>query len=172
MEVILRDILEFTYQLNYDEIYEAFFLLSMKWSRKIRKILTIILKLIAICFLAFFAFNRNRIYSFFLAVVDIFLLSYLVYMPALKARRGAKKVCSRKGTYRIKLTKQGQIISGNERISIAGDANARAIETPASYVIRPDGQHTFCIPKRIMNVQEQKETEAILRNACKYRTEL
>ncbi|MDO4601904.1 MAG: hypothetical protein Q4B37_06505 [Eubacteriales bacterium] len=168
----MRNTLEFTYQLNYDEIYEAFFLLSMKWNRKIRKILTIILTLIAICFLTFFAFNRNRIYSFFLAVVDIFLLSYLIYMPALKARRGAKKVCSRKGTYRIKLTKQGQLISNNERIAIAGDANARVIETPASYVIRPDSQHTFCIPKRIMSLQEQKETEAILRSACRYRTEL
>lgn len=168
----MKDTLNFTYQLNYDEIYEAFFLLSMKWSKKTRKILTIILTLIAICFLVLFAFNRNRIYSFFFAVVDIFLLSYLVYIPDLKARRGAKKVCSQKGTYRVKLTEQGQVISGNERIDIAGDTNARAIETASSYIIRPDGQHTFCIPKRIMSIQEKKETEAILRKSCKYRTEL
>lgn len=168
----MKDTLNFTYQLNYDEIYEAFFLLSMKWSKKTRKILTIILTLIAICFLVLFAFNRNRIYSFFFAVVDIFLLSYLVYIPDLKARQGAKKVCSQKGTYRVKLTEQGQVISGNERIDIAGDTNARAIETASSYIIRPDGQHTFCIPKRIMSIQEKKETEAILRKSCKYRTEL
>lgn len=92
----MKDTLEFTYQLNYDEIYEAFFLLSMKWSRKTRKILTIILTLIAICFLVLFAFNRNRIYSFFFAVVDICLLSYLVYIPDLKSRKGAKKYTARK----------------------------------------------------------------------------
>lgn len=168
----MRDTLEFTYQLNYDEIYEAFFLLSMKWSRKTRKILTIILTLIAICFLILFAFNRNRIYNFFFAVVDICLLSYLVYIPDLKSRKGAKKVYSQKGIYHVKLTEKGQIIVGNKFISIAGDANARAIETTAGYILRPDSQHTFCIPKRVMSIQEQKETEKILRTFCKYRTEL
>lgn len=168
----MKDTLNFTYQLNYDEIYEAFFLLSMKWSKKTRMVLTGVLTVIAICFLMLFAFNRNRIYSFFFAVVDIFLLSYLVYIPDLKARRGAKKVCSQKGSYHVKLTEKGQIISGNKSIAISGDANARAIETASSYIIRPDGQHTFCIPKRIMSIQEQKETERILRTACKYRTEL
>lgn len=168
----MKDTLTFTYQLSYDEIYEAFFLLSMKWSRKTRMVLTGVLTFIAICFLILFAFDRTRMYCFFLAIVDIFLLSYLVYIPALKARRGAKKVCSQKGSYHVKLTEKGQIISGDKCIALAGDANARAIETASSYIIRPDGQHTFCIPKRIMSVQEQKETETILRTACKYRTEL
>ena len=168
----MKDTLTFTYQLSYDEIYEAFFLLSMKWSKKTRMVLTGALTVIAICFLVLFAFNRNKFHYFFLAVVDIFLLSYLVYIPALKARRGAKKVCSQKGSYHVKLTEKGQIISGNKSIAIAGDANARAIETASSYIIRPDGQHTFCIPKRVMSIQEQKETERILRTACKYRTEL
>lgn len=168
----MKNTLIFTYQLNYDEIYEAFFLLSMKWSKKTRMVFTAVLTAIAVCFLALFAFNRNRISCFFLAVVDIFLLSYLVYIPALKARRGAKKVYSQKGSYQVELTTKGQIISGNTCIALAGDVNARAIETSASYIIRPDGQHTFCIPKRVMTPSEQEETEMILRAACKYRTEL
>ena len=168
----MKNTLKFTYQLSYDEAYEAFFLLSMKWSKKIRIILTVVLTAIAACFLAFYAFNGKNIYYFFLAIVDIFLLYYLVYMPVLKAKHGAQKVCRQHGTYKVELTQDGRILSGHEVLAIAGDASARAIETTRSYIIRPDGQHTFCIPKRIMNVQEQKETEHILRAACKYKKEM
>lgn len=167
----MKNTLTFTYQLTYDEAYEAFYLLSMKWSKKTRTILTVVLTIIAVCFLGLYGFNGKNISCFFLAIVDILLLSYLVYMPVLKARRGAEKVCSQRGTYKVELTENGRILTGKEELKITGDANARVIETAGSYILRPDGQHTFCIPKRIMNVQEQKETESILKSVCRYKKE-
>ena len=137
----------------------------MKWSRKTRKILYYnTYSLLLYAFLVLFCFfNRNRILqlSFFCSCryLSPFLISSTYQI--LKSRKGAKKVYSQKGIYHVKLTEKGQIIVGNKFISIAGDTNARAIETTASYILRPDSQHTFCIPKRVMSIQEQKETEKI-----------
>lgn len=72
-------------------------------------------------------------------------------MPVLKAKKGAANVCGQNGTYRIELTGEGRIRSGNEVVDLKGDKDARVIETDAIFIIRPDRVHTFCIPKRILS---------------------
>lgn len=165
----MKDTYEFTYRLNYDEIYNAFLLVSMKWSKKARKIIGAILTAIAVGMLIAYYLDSRKIHYFFIVILAILMLYYLIYVPVLKAKRGAQKVFKQNGTYKVKITNEGKIIlSGAATIDIAGDKDARAIETETLYVIRPDNRNTVCLPKRIMRKEEVEEIREILKACVKY----
>lgn len=159
---------EFMYKLSYDEIYESFLLLNTKWSKKIRIIIGSVLVLITIAMLAGYYLDSKKIHFFILAIFSIMLLYYLIYAPVLKAKRGAKKVSKQKGIYRVKLTEDGKVYMGSEKIEMAGDKDARVIETERVYVLRPDNRHTFCLPKRMMKQDEINEVRELLKHYVKY----
>lgn len=160
--------MKFTYKLTYEECYEAFYVLSLKWGKKGKKALTAVLSVIAAGLLICFWYDSRKIYCFFLAVLDIILLYILLYVPALKARKGAAAVRKRNGTYRIQLTEEGGILCQGETLKLRGDPDARAVETESVLVLRPDRQHTFCLPKRILSCQETEQIRAILKRYVKY----
>lgn len=159
----VRKKLEFEYQLKYEESYETFYLLSMKGGKQARNILAVILTVIAVAMLLLYYQDSSRIHYFFIAILDIALLYYLIYVPALKAKKGAKKVSRQRGIYRIELTDDGKIRSGKECIPIRGDKDARVIETERIFAIRPDRLHTFCLPKRILREEEIDQVRKILK---------
>ena len=160
---------EFIYKLNYEESYTAFFLLSMKWERRTRKILTAVLTVAGAALLTAYYLDSQKIHYFFAAILAILLLYYLIYVPVLKARKGAKAVTRQKGTYKFALTEDGKILSGGQTIELAGDKDARAIETESIFVLRPDRQHTFCLPKRILKPGETEAVRDILKANVKYK---
>lgn len=159
---------EFIYKLTYDEVYESFLLLNTKRSKKVRFIIGLGLVLIAVAMLIGYALDSQKMHFFILAVFSIMLLYYLIYVPVLKSKRGAKKVSKQKGTYRVKLTEDGKVHMGSETIEMAGDKDARVIETERVYVLRPDNRHTFCLPKRIMKQDEINEVRELLKRYVKY----
>lgn len=163
----MKKSLKFVYKLNYDEIYEAFYVLNMKWGKGVRNVLTVILTVIAIGMLMVYYMDSQKIHCFLLAVFAILLLYCIIYVPVLKARKGAKKVSEKKGTYKVELTWEGKIISGTEIIELAADKDARAIETENIFVIRPDNIHTFCLPKRIITNKEIDEIRKLLHKYMK-----
>ena len=138
----------FDYRLSYDEAYEAFYLLSFKWDRRFRLFAGLGLSVIAIVLMVLFAMDNRKIHYFFIVILCVLLLFYLVYMPIVKARRGARTVARSSGTFRIVLSPEGTI----------GDI----------FVIRPDSASTFCLPKRIMKSTEIKDVRAILSGHIKY----
>lgn len=164
----MKESYEFTYKLSYDEIYESFLLLSAKWSKKVRVIIGAILVGITVAMLIGYYLDSQRIHFFILAIFAILLLYYLIYVPVLKAKKGAQKVSKQKGTYRVKLTSDGKVVAGSETINMAGDKDARVIETERLYILRPDNAHTFCLPKRIMKKEEIEEVRALLKANIKY----
>lgn len=160
--------LEFTYQLTYEESYETFLVLSMRQSRRVRNILAAVLTVIAVVMLVLYYLNSNGFHYFVIAVLDILLLAYLIYVPALKAKKGAKAVSRQKGTYKMELTEGGNIRSQGGTIPLAGDKDARAVETEKVFALRPDRVHTFCLPKRILTPEETDRVREILRAKTKY----
>lgn len=155
--------LKFEYRLKYDECYETFYLLSMRWSRRTRKILAAILTAIAVIMLVLYAKDNQGIHYFFIALLAILMLAYLLYVPALKARKGARSVSRQNGVYRVELAGDGKIRSGREVVELKGDKDARVIETDTIFAIRPDRIHTFCLPKRIMSEEEIAEVRSALK---------
>lgn len=152
----------FRYSLTYDEAYEAFYLLAFKRSKKFKMAIGAALTLIAAVLLIGFVKDPTAVHFFFLAILSILLLFYLIYMPALHARRGAKEVKKTKGTYQIRFTEGGKVTTPTGTFSLAGDKNARALETKNLFVIRTDTAQTFCLPKRIMKEQEILEIRQLL----------
>lgn len=99
--------LEFVYKIKYEEGYETFYSLSMKFGKRMRNLLILVMTVIAAVMLFLYYRDSRKIHYFFIAVLDILLLYGLIYMPALKARKGAKKakkVSRQNGTYKIELT--------------------------------------------------------------------
>lgn len=164
----MKETFEFIYKLSYEEAYEAFLLISMKWSKKVRTVIGVLLTLIAGGMLAAYAADSQKIHYFFMVILAILLLYYLIYVPVLKAKRGAQKVARQNGVYKVKITEEGKLKSEKEMIDLAGDKDARAIETETLYVLRPDNMHTFCIPKRIMKKDEIEAVREILKVHVKY----
>lgn len=160
--------LEFVYKLTYEESYETFLALSMKQKKRTRYILAALMTAIAVAMLVLYWLDSSRVHYFVIAVLDILLLSYLVYVPALKAKKGAKAVSRQNGTYKIELTEEGAIRSQGQTIPLKGDKDARAIETENVFALRPDRMHTFCLPKRILTPVETVRVRELLQANVKY----
>ncbi len=158
-EIILnedtKESYSFSYELSYDEAYEAFSLVAFKRSKTFSAVVGLLLTVIAGGCLIAFALDNIKVHLLFIAMISILLLFYLIYMPMLKARRGARSVEKSRGTYKVQLRDIGTIsLPGAEPLDLAGDKDARAIETDRVFVVRPDNAHTFCLPKRIMKDAE------------------
>lgn len=156
--------LEFVYKIKYEEGYETFYSLSMKFGKRMRNLLILVMTVIAAVMLFLYYRDSRKIHYFFIAVLDILLLYGLIYMPALKARKGAKKVSRQNGTYKIELTGDGMIRAGGQCIPLKGDKDARMIETETIFAIRPDRVHTFCLPKRILTDQQTEKVRKLLQD--------
>lgn len=161
---------EFTYQLSYDEVFEAFWSLSQKWNRKITMIITAVITAITVFLLGMYLLDSTRVNYFFVAAMAIFVLFYVIYMPYYKAKKGALKVSKQGGYYKIRISRQGQILLPRlEPLELAGDKDARAIETRNLIVVRTDSTHTFCIPKRVMKEYEIEDVRKICQAYMKFR---
>lgn len=159
---------EFAYNLKSEEIYETFLLLNKKCGNKIEKVLVFLLTIIGVVLLIGYYVDNRRMHYFVLAILDIILLFYLIYVPELKAKSAAKKLCRQKGRYKVKITDEGTIITEMETIDINGDKDARGIETDNVFVIRPDNMHTLCLPKRILTEDEAEDIRKIIKANMKF----
>ncbi len=54
------------------------------------------------------------------------------------------------------------VILSGPPLELCGDRDARAFETDALFVLRPDRQNSFCLPKRIMTEREIDLTRSIV----------
>ncbi len=160
--------MKFVYKLKYEEAYETFFLLSMRWRKRTRNVLAAVMTLIALGMLAAYYLDSRKVHYFVIVILDILMLYYLIYVPVLKAKKGAKTVSRQNGTYKIELTSDGRIHIQGETIELAGDKDARAIEAEEIFAIRPDRLHTFCVPKRILSPDETDKVRNILKSNVKY----
>lgn len=159
----------FSYKLSYDEAYEAFSVLAFKRSRKFQLIAGIALTAAAVIMLVTFALDSRKVMNLFLALLAVLLLFYLIYFPVLKARKGARSVAKANGVYKVEVVDVGTISLPNMKpIDLAGDKDARAVETDNIIAIRPDSSHTFCIPKRVMKEKEIYGVREILSAYIKY----
>ena len=154
--------LSFRYKLSYDEAYEAFYLLSFRRSRTFKLAVGCGLVAVIVVLLILFVLDPRKIHYFMIVILALLLLFYLIYMPAIKARRGARQVAKTDGTYQLELTEDGQLRLQNETIPLAGDKNARAYETDRIFAIRTDTARTFCLPKRLMAEEQIGRVRQVL----------
>ena len=159
----------FDYQLSYDEAYQTFYRLAFRWSRRFRLAIGIGLTIVAVIMLILFALDSAKIHYFFIAIVAVLMLAYLVYMPVLKAKKGAKNVArasQRGGKFHLALSPNGLMELGDNESLLLGEVKGgRAIETPSLFILRPDNYHTCCLPKRIM---KDSDIEGVREILCKY----
>jgi hypothetical protein len=93
------------------------------------------------------------------------LMLFVMYAPALKARRGARAVARTGGTYCYVLSAaDGIILNNGQAVPLDGDPDARAIESARVFAIRPDREHSFCIPKRVLKEEEITAIRRLLHN--------
>jgi hypothetical protein len=164
-----KDGYAFRYQLSYDEAYEAFYLLAFRRSKTFKVVAGSCLILLAAAMLILYALDPRKLHYFYIAIIAVILLFYLIYVPALKARHGAKAVAKTGGTYELTYTEEGSIIlPGGIKVQISGDKSARFIETDRSLIIRTDSAHTFCIPKRVMKEEEIYGLKKLLNDHLKH----
>lgn len=146
---------QLNYNLTYEEAYESFYQLVNKWTNKKKLIIGIFLTAVAVIMLILRFFDKAGIHYSFIAFVAILMLFYLIYAPLLKAKFGARSVARQKGRYKFAVTATGELILPNgEIMELSNDKDARVIETSRIFVLRPDGRHTFCIPKRVLKSDE------------------
>ncbi|MBR2188758.1 MAG: YcxB family protein [Eubacterium sp.] len=158
-----REQITLNYQLTKDEAYEAFYLHASRRSRTVKLIVSAVLTALAVILLGFYALDSRRIHMLFLAVCAIALLFYILYQPVLQAKRGARLVEKAGGKYRIILHRDGRIVLPDGGVlNMSGDKYARAVETDTIFALRPDAQHTICIPKRILSEDEAEFIRALL----------
>lgn len=144
------------YRLTYNEAYQSFYLLANKWKGEQKIIVGIILTVVAVIMLILRYRDPTAFHYSYIALLATLLLFYLVYGPVSKARRGARKVKKQNGSFKIEISKDGKIIlPDGEAIDLSSDKDARVIETDDIFAVRPDGRHTFCIPKRILKEDEE-----------------
>ena len=167
--------LDFRYQLSYDEAYQTFYRLAFRWSKGFRLGVSAALTVIAVVMLILFALDSSRIHFFFIAIVAVLMLAYVIYMPALKARKGASNVAKagrRGGKFRLSITPDGQLTLGDgETVDLAGSRGGRAIETKDLFILRPDNLHTCCLPKRVLTEEEETAVREILEEYLKLKSE-
>lgn len=148
--------LDLRYSMTYEEAKEAFYALATRRSRGSRIAVSVILVAICVSMLAMYAYSKTGIHYLFLAVCSIAMLFYVIYQPALAARRGASKVSKTGGEYHIILNEDGSCeLPDGTKLDMGADKYARAIETDNVFAVRFDGEHTVCIPKRILKDKEE-----------------
>lgn len=152
----------FKYEPSYKEAYDTFYALAFRRNRKAILVTNILLTAISIGLLIFFAMDPRRVYALFLAVIAILLLFYIIYHPALSARKGASKVMKAHGYYKFTVHGSGQIdLPDGQKLKFGDDKYARAVETDIVFAIRADSQTTLCIPKRLLSKQEMEKIREI-----------
>ena len=154
--------LSFRYELSYEEAYEAFYLLSFRRSRPFKLAVGCALVAVVVILLILFVMDPRKIHYFMLVILALLLLFYMIYMPVLKARRGAKQVARQKGTYQVTVGEDGVLALQQEQVPLAGDRNARAYETERIFAIRTNTTRTFCLPKRLMTQTQIERVRQIL----------
>lgn len=121
---------------------------------------------LAVGLLIAYYLDSRKIHYFYIAILTVLLLFYLIYAPVIRGKHGARKVMRAGGTYGVSLTKDGRVVMADgSSIDMAGDKNARFIETASSFIIRADNIHTFCLPKRIMSDAEILEVRELLKDS-------
>ena len=166
MREMTREQLKLNYSLTEDEAFQAFYLLASRRSGIMKWIVSAVLAALTLVLLVFYAADSRRVHLLFLAVCAIALLFYILYQPLLRAKRGARRVGKTGGRYQITLYQDGRIsLPGEDTLKLSGDKYARAIETDMIFALRPDAQHTICIPKRILPAEEADFIRTVLKQA-------
>lgn len=154
----------FRYKMTYDEVYEAFYLILDRRGSTARYVVSGILGLVSVgCILGYAKRPENITYSFLALLCAVFML-WLLSGIHIKAKKAAKRVCKNNGMYEVEIRENGYIyLNPNNRVKINGDKGSRGYETEKIFAVRTDRDHTFCLPKRMMNSRE----EAFVRNTLK-----
>ncbi|MDR1431363.1 MAG: YcxB family protein [Propionibacteriaceae bacterium] len=143
------------YELTYQEAYEAFSLLADKRGKKWRYAAFAAIGVAAAISLALLLIDPRGLQYSMLTVLCAALMLYVMYWPAVKARRGARAVTRSGGSYRYQLGyRRGIVLDNGQAVPLNGDLDARAIESGTAFIIRTDRQNSFCIPKRILTEEE------------------
>jgi hypothetical protein len=159
---------ELQYTLTYEEAYEAFLWMADKFGKKVRVILSMIVALACGVMLYLQYREPMAIQYTVLTIIGIVILFQLLYLPIIKAKKGAAVVKNKGGEYRYSITGDGYIhLFKGEDIPLVGDKDARAYETDTLFVLRPDRIHTFCIPKRVLSESDENDLREIFKTAFK-----
>lgn len=158
----------FRYSLSYQEAYDAFLALAMRYTKKVKYGLMATIVLVAIFSMVIFAMDPDRFYVFFLVIMAVIMTIYLFYMPIIKAKKGAAQVARIGGTYEVAITSTGKIILAGVEDDLKQDKNSRAVELKDSFAIRPNSYTTVCIPKRTMRPSQVEAVREILKEYIKY----
>ncbi len=158
----------FRYSLSYQEAYDAFLALAMRYTKKVKYGLMTAIVAVTVCCMVMFIMNPDRFYVFFMIIIAVLMTAYLFYMPVIKAKKGASQVARINGTYEVGITSTGKIILAGQEDDLKQDKNSRAVELKDSFAIRLNSYTTVCIPKRTMRESQIDAVRDILKEYIKY----
>ncbi|MBQ0079178.1 MAG: hypothetical protein KBS66_04700 [Eubacterium sp.] len=158
----------FRYSLTYQEAYDAFLALAMRYTKKVKYALMAGIVAVTVICMIMFIMDPERFYMFLMIIIAVLMTLYLFYMPVIKAKKGANMVARINGTYEVAITSTGKIILAGQEDDLKQDKNARAVELRDSFAIRPNSYTTVCIPKRTMRPSQVEAIREILQEYVKY----
>lgn len=100
-------------------------------------------------------------------------VAILVYFyPATRARWSARQLSHATGYYQLNVYADGTLgLPDGSRVSLWGDKGSRGFSTSRIFALRPDRQHTFCIPRTALSLQQQTIFTRLLRENLRTFTE-
>ena len=157
------------YQLSHQQTLEAMQLILDRRGRKARAGMAAALWVLAGAFFILYLRDTAAAYRAALALLCLVCGAAVFCYPAAAARRSADQISRRKGWYELRFRRDGTILlPSGEAVPLSGDRGCRGFWTPRVIALRPDREHTFCIPLEAVPTGIREELYALLERSMRH----
>jgi predicted membrane protein len=158
--------LELCYQLKENEVEESLLSIGHKAEGKRKQWNLIILTVLGAYILFKYIGQPDNLMYFLLLAMIVALLFYLVYGHRMARHRKAKKIAAQKGEYRLKISKAGVYNGQSNQWMKFSDYKTKLYRSNSVYTIQME-RDVFCIPRRILKKEEERQLDEIFSQSGK-----
>lgn len=156
------------YQLSHQHTLEAMQLILDRRGKKARAGMAAALWMAAGVFFIWYLLDTAASFRGTLALLCLLCGAVVFCYPAAAARRSANRISRRKGWYELKFRLDGTIVlPSGEAVPLSGDRGCRGFRTDRVIALRPDREHTFCIPLEAVPPEVREELFTLLERSMR-----
>lgn len=160
------------YQLEPSQTKEALFLILDRRGIRARAIIAVLLFLLAAGLVLWgnsVAPGVNLTLAGYSAAVAVLVYCY----PKMRAQWSSRRLSRTAGHYQLAFYTNGTVgLPDGSQVSLRGDKGSRGFSTSRVFALRPDRQHTFCIPRSALSPHQQAILTQLLRENLRAFTEV
>jgi len=159
--------LDLTYNLTYDEIYEALVLFAGRKEGWLKLVQVIIMELISISCLIIYAMDTRNILSLMVAVIALAASFTIIYMPKVKRKKIALLGYGPQNIYKVRISNESIEMESEGLIELSPKVLTKAYESAMVFTIK-SSMLTLCIPKRILSGNEAAWLASTLKKSVRH----